>query len=89
MAIQLTAEARAALSEVLESGQFEDESEAVERGIFLLRAQTRKDQLKASIQEGFAAIRRGEGRELNDELWDELYRRGDEAERQERLNTSL
>lgn len=81
MEVKLTPTAEEALSEVLASGRYENEADVVEQAILLIKLRDWEDELKASIQEGFAAIERGEGFELNDELWEELYREGDELDR--------
>jgi Arc/MetJ-type ribon-helix-helix transcriptional regulator len=76
MAIELTERSRAIVSEMVAKGHFASEREVIEKGILLVW----EEELRASIQEGHAAIARGEGYEMTEEFWDELIRESDELD---------
>ena len=83
--MHIPADIEASIRRNVESGHFEDEADVMREALRLLDLRERQTQaLRASIDEGFAAIERGEGIELTAELWDQLCREADEvAERGE------
>ena len=81
---QIPADVEAGIRRNVESGHFEDEADVMREALRLLDLRERQAQaLRDSIDEGFAAIERGEGIELTAESWDQLCREADDkAERQ-------
>ena len=64
------------------SGEYAAETEVLRIALRLLDARERRAQeIRASIEEGMAAIKRGEGIELTPELMDEIEREAEELAR--------
>jgi antitoxin ParD1/3/4 len=82
MTVQLTPQLELVIEEMLATGRFADAGEVIEEAVRLLEERERGRRLRASVAEGFAAIKRGEGVELTPQLMDELTREADEYERQ-------
>lgn len=82
MTVTLTPQLETLIEQMLATGHFTDAGDVLEQGVLLLKERERRQRLRESVDEGFAAIRRGEGVELTPELWEEIERDADEAERQ-------
>jgi antitoxin ParD1/3/4 len=79
MSITVPADLEERIREKVESGDYEDPSEVLRMAMRLLdKRDKRLQELRASIEEGIAAIERGEGIELTPEVWDEIEREADE-----------
>jgi putative addiction module CopG family antidote len=81
MSVTLTPQVERLIEQMLATGRYADAGDAIERAVRLLEERERRQRIKTSVAEGFAAIRRGEGVELTPELWEEIERDADEAER--------
>ncbi|MGI8477498.1 MAG: ribbon-helix-helix domain-containing protein [Thermomicrobiales bacterium] len=81
MSIQLTPQSEALIRRTVAGGRYASVDEALDAAVLLLDAHDRHARLKAAIAEGIAQIDRGEGVELTPELWAEIEREADEAER--------
>ena len=79
MAIQLAPDVEASIRQRLEDGNIKNENDVVREvmHLFELREYRRK-RLQASVRESFAAVERGEGVELTEELWETLIAEADE-----------
>jgi antitoxin ParD1/3/4 len=84
MTVTLTPRLEALISEMLATGRYADADDVLEQGVRLLEERERRRRLRESVAEGFAAIERGEGVELTSDLWEEIEREADEADRQGR-----
>src|SRR5215217_447613 len=82
MSVTLTPELEALIEEILATGRYADAGDVIEQAVRQLEERERRQRLQASVAEGFAAIERGEGVELTPELWEEIEREADEADRQ-------
>jgi antitoxin ParD1/3/4 len=83
MSITVPADLEERIREKVESGQYDDPSDVIRTAMRLLdKRDQRLQELRASIQEGLAAIERGEGKELTSELMEEISR---EASKRARL----
>ena len=79
MALQFPADIEVNIRELVATGRFKDEAEVVREALRLLdKREQRVQEFRASIQAGLAAIERGEGIELTDEVWDRLDREAQE-----------
>jgi putative addiction module CopG family antidote len=79
MALQFPADIETNIRELVATGRFKDEADVVREALRLLDSREQRFQeLRASIQAGLAAIERGEGIELTDEVWDRLDREAQE-----------
>lgn len=73
MAIQVPSDLESDIREKVASGRFENEADVVREALRLLdRREKRVLELRSSIDQGLAAIERGEGAELTDDLWERL-----------------
>jgi antitoxin ParD1/3/4 len=81
MTIHLTPQSEALIREKVASGRYATVDEAIDAAVQLLDAHDRLTRLKAAIAEGDAQLARGEGVELTPELWEEIEREADEADR--------
>jgi antitoxin ParD1/3/4 len=82
MAIQLAPDIEASIRQRLENGNFRNENEVVREAMHLLELREyQRQRLQASVLESFAAVDRGEGVELTNELWDILIEEADEDAR--------
>ena len=82
MVIHVTPEIEADIRQRVESGEYADESELLREALRMLDARERRVQeIRASIEEGLAAVERGEGIELTPEVWEEIDREVDELVR--------
>jgi putative addiction module CopG family antidote len=81
MTVQLTPKLELVIEEMLATGRFADAGAVIEEAVLLLEEREHGRRLRASVAEGFAAIKRGEGVELTPKLMDELAREADEYER--------
>lgn len=86
MAVQVSRKLETEISELVESGDFADAEDVIERGVQLLQEVRRWERLITSVDEAFASLDRGEGRELTPELWQEIC---DQAMEDERLGLPL
>src|SRR5215208_5291636 len=88
MSVTLTPELEALIDEILATGRYADADadadaeDMIEQAVRQLEERERRLRLQVSVAEGFAAIERGEGVELTPELWEEIEREADEADRQ-------
>jgi antitoxin ParD1/3/4 len=83
MVIQIPTDLEESIRAKAESGLYHDPSEVIRTAMCLLdRRDQRLQELRASIQEGLAAIERGEGREWTPELMEEISQ---EASKRARL----
>jgi putative addiction module CopG family antidote len=79
MAIQVPGDIENTIRSLVSAGRFEDEGAVLREAIRLLdRREQQIIEIQSSIQEGLAAIERGEGIELTDEVWDRLDREAQE-----------
>lgn len=69
------------IEEMVSSGRYANAAEVVEQAVRLLSHRDRKQRLIASIKEAVASVERGEGVELTDDLWNDIHRKAEEAER--------
>ncbi|MBA3415612.1 MAG: type II toxin-antitoxin system ParD family antitoxin [Chloroflexia bacterium] len=74
MTIQLHRDTEAAIRGRVESGQYKDVEEVIRAALDVLEIQ----EIRASIAEGRAAIKRGEGIVLTPDVWDQIEREADE-----------
>lgn len=73
MAIQLPVDLEEQIRQKVASGDYDDPSAVIRAAIRLLdKRDQRLQELRASIDEGRAAIDRGEGVELTPKLWEEI-----------------
>jgi putative addiction module CopG family antidote len=73
MAIQLAPDIEASIRQRLEDGNFRNENDVVREAMHLLELREyRRKRLQASVAENLAALERGEGVELTNELVDVL-----------------
>jgi putative addiction module CopG family antidote len=73
MAMQIPRDLESDIREKVASGRFENEADVVREALRLLdRREKRVFELRASIEENLAAVERGEGVELTEDLWDRL-----------------
>jgi putative addiction module CopG family antidote len=79
--VQLTPRAEALLRKKVDDGRYSSIDEALDDAVQLLDARDRLERLRAAIDVADAQIARGEVYELTDELWDEIEREADEANR--------
>jgi antitoxin ParD1/3/4 len=82
MSVTLTPELEALIDELLATGRYANAGDVIEQAVRQLEERERRLRLQASVTEGFAAIERGEGVALTPELWEEIERDADEADRQ-------
>lgn len=77
MSLSLTPQTEAAIARLVESGRYSDADDVVQSAINLLNEQyeTKLARLRELVREGFES---GPGRELTDEVWDEIERRAEE-----------
>jgi putative addiction module CopG family antidote len=79
MALRFPADVETSIRDLVSTGRFEDEAQVVREALRLLdRREQQFMDLRSSIQESLAAIERGEGIELTDEVWDRLDREAQE-----------
>ena len=79
MAIQLAPDVEASIRIRLEAGGFKNENDVMREAMHLLDLREyRRWRLQESVREGFAAVERGEGIELTDELWESMIAEADE-----------
>jgi putative addiction module CopG family antidote len=79
MSITVPTDLEERIREKVESGDYSDPSEVIRAAMRLLEKRDRElQEIRASIQEGLAAIERGEGIELTPEVWEEIEREADE-----------
>jgi antitoxin ParD1/3/4 len=81
MSVSLTPQTESMIEEMLATGHFVDAGDVIEQAVRLLEERERRRRLRASVSEDFAAIRRGEGIELTDEVWQAIERDADESDR--------
>ena len=81
MMIHLTPKSEALIRQQVANGRYATVDEALDAAVQLLGAQDPLARLRAAIAEGDAQLARGEGVELTPELWDEIEREADEADR--------
>src|SRR3954447_10024768 len=73
MAIQLAPDIEASIRQRLEDGNFRNENDVVREAMHLLELREyRRKRLQASVMENLAALERGEGVDLTNELVDVL-----------------
>ncbi|MGH2530703.1 MAG: ribbon-helix-helix domain-containing protein [Thermomicrobiales bacterium] len=82
MSVTLSPQIEAAIRRKVERGLYASTDEAVATAFHLLDEHDRHALLKAALAVGQAQIARGEGIELTPELWDDIEREADEADRQ-------
>jgi antitoxin ParD1/3/4 len=86
MVIQVSPDIEASIRERVESGAYEDATDVIRKALRALESREQRiREIRASIDEGIAAIERGEGREWTPELRDEINREADERIRLARL----
>lgn len=86
MFIQVSPDIEERIRQRVESGAYEDATDVIRKALRALEARERRVQeIRASIDEGIAAIERGEGREWTHELREEINREADERIRLGRL----
>lgn len=79
MAISVPVDLEERIRQKVESGQYDDPSAVMREAIRLLDSRDRRlGELRASIAEGLAAIKRGEVREFTPELMAKIDREADE-----------
>jgi antitoxin ParD1/3/4 len=79
MSIRVPTDLEERIHEKVESGQYDDPTDVIRAAMRLLdKRDQRLQELRASIQEGLAAIERGEGIELTPEVWKEIEREAHE-----------
>lgn len=79
MAIQLPSDLEERIRQKVASGEYDDPSAVIRAAIRLLdKRDQRVQELRASIDEGLAAIERGEGIELTPEAWEAIEREAHE-----------
>jgi len=79
MPMRLPADVETSIRNLISTGRFEDEAQVVREALRLLdRREQQFMELRSSIQESLAAIERGEGIELTDEVWNRLDREAQE-----------
>jgi antitoxin ParD1/3/4 len=79
MSVRFPADVESNIQRMIESGRYGSEADVVRAALRLLDArEQRLQELRASIEEGLAAIDRGEGFELTRELMDEIDREVEE-----------
>jgi antitoxin ParD1/3/4 len=82
MSISVPADLEETIREKVESGQYDDPSDVIRAAMRLLeKRDQRLQELRTSIEEGIAAIERGEGIELTAEVWEEIEREAHERAR--------
>jgi antitoxin ParD1/3/4 len=82
VSVSLTPQAEDLIRQKIEAGHYRTSNEVIEEALRLLDARDRrKQELRDSVSEGFAAIERGEGIELTPEVMDELSRQAEERAR--------
>ena len=79
--VQLTPRAEALLRKKVDDGRYSSIDEALDDAVQLLDARDRLERLRAAIDVADAQIARGEVYELTEELWYEIEREADEANR--------
>ncbi len=86
MVIQVSPDIEESIRERVESGAYEDATDVIRKALRALESREQRiREIRASIDEGRAAIERGEGREWTPELRDEINREADERIRLGRL----
>ena len=79
--MHIPADVAASIRQNVQSGRFGDEGAVLREALRLLDARERRaHELRASIEDGVAAIERGEGVELTPEFMDRLTREADEMD---------
>lgn len=78
MVIELTEKSQAIVSELLESGDFRNESEVVEHLLIKAKVLERRERIESSLRKAKASLDRGEGVRVTPEVWDDIDRRADE-----------
>jgi putative addiction module CopG family antidote len=81
MTVELSPRLENMIEEMIATGHYADAGDVIELAVRLLEMHDRRQRLRASAAESFAAIKRGEGIELTPQLMDELSREADEHER--------
>jgi len=77
MSVTLAPQTEAEIERLVESGRYPNADAAVQSAIRLLNEQyeAKLERLRQLVREGFES---GPGRELTDEVWDEIERRAEE-----------
>ena len=80
--MQVPPDVEASIRQMVERGRYNETTEVIRTAVRWLDVRDRRlERLRASVDEGFAAIDRGEGVELTPELMDEIEREAEERAR--------
>jgi Arc/MetJ-type ribon-helix-helix transcriptional regulator len=81
MAVQIAPSTENLIDEMVASGQYDDAADVIEHAVQLLRQWDHNQRIIASVREAENKIRRGEGRELTDEVMEEIWGEAQAANR--------
>jgi Arc/MetJ-type ribon-helix-helix transcriptional regulator len=81
MTVQIAPSTETLIDEMVASGQYDDAADVIEHAVQLLRQRNHNQRIIASVHEAETRVRRGEGRELTDEVMEEIWERAQAANR--------
>jgi Arc/MetJ-type ribon-helix-helix transcriptional regulator len=82
MTVKIAPNTEHLIDEMVATGQYDDAADVIEHAVQLLRQWNHNQRVIASVREAEMKVRRGEGRELTDEVMEQIWDDAQEANRQ-------